>query len=60
MPHLDDLILTILVEVSILRYSIHLDVNKIYHDLRQHFWWRRMIWVTMISGKVSKLPVSEV
>jgi hypothetical protein len=24
------------------RYSIHLDCTKMYHDLRQQFWWTRM------------------
>jgi hypothetical protein len=32
----------ILDEARTLRYSIHLGSTKMYHDLRQQFWWTRM------------------
>jgi hypothetical protein len=32
----------ILDEAHALRYSIHLGSTKMYHDLRQQFWWTRM------------------
>jgi hypothetical protein len=32
----------ILDEAHILRYSIHPGSTKIYHDLRQQFWWTRI------------------
>jgi hypothetical protein len=32
----------ILVEAHMSRYSIHLGSTKMYHDLRQQFWWIRM------------------
>jgi hypothetical protein len=32
----------ILDEAHTLRYSIHPGSTKMYHDLRQQFWWRRM------------------
>jgi hypothetical protein len=32
----------ILDEAHTSRYSIHLDSTKMYHDLRQQFWWTRM------------------
>jgi hypothetical protein len=32
----------ILDEAHTSRYSIHLGSTKMYHDLRQHFWWTRM------------------
>ncbi|XP_070037066.1 uncharacterized protein [Nicotiana tomentosiformis] len=32
----------ILEEAHNSRYSIHLDAKKMYRDLRQHYWWRRM------------------
>jgi hypothetical protein len=32
----------ILDEPHTLRYSIHLGSTKMYHDLRQQFWWTRM------------------
>jgi hypothetical protein len=36
----------ILDEAQTLRYSIHLGSIKMYHDLRQQFWWTRMKWKT--------------
>ena len=42
MPHVDDLIHTILTEAYSSRYSIHPGVTKMYRDLKQHFWWSRM------------------
>ena len=38
----DDLINTILTETHSSRYSIHPGATKMYHDLKQHFWWSRM------------------
>jgi hypothetical protein len=32
----------ILDEAHVSRYSIHLGSSKMYHDLRQQFWWTRM------------------
>jgi hypothetical protein len=32
----------ILDEAHTSRYSIHLGSNKMYHDLKQQFWWTRM------------------
>jgi hypothetical protein len=32
----------ILDEAHISRYSIHPGRNKMYHDLKQQFWWTRM------------------
>jgi hypothetical protein len=32
----------ILDEAHTLRYSIHPDSTKMYHDLRQQFWWTMM------------------
>jgi hypothetical protein len=34
--------LSILVKSGCYRYSIHLGSTKMYHDLRQQFWWTRM------------------
>ena len=36
-PHVDDLIHTILTEAHSLRYSIHPGATKMYRDLKQHF-----------------------
>jgi hypothetical protein len=33
---------TILDETHTSRYSIHPGSTKMYHDLRQQFWWTRM------------------
>ncbi|XP_070013505.1 uncharacterized protein [Nicotiana sylvestris] len=41
-PNVDGLRALILQESYSLRYSIHLGVAKMYHDLRQHYWWHRM------------------
>ena len=41
-PRVDDLIHTILTEAHSSRYSIHHGATKMYRDLKQHFWWRRM------------------
>jgi hypothetical protein len=38
----ETLIEKILDEAHTSRYSIHLGSTKIYHDLRQQFWWTRM------------------
>ena len=42
MPRGDDLIHTILIEAHSSRFSIHPRATKMYHDLKQHFWWSRM------------------
>ena len=36
-PHVDDLINTILTEAHSSRYSIHPGATKMYRDLKQHF-----------------------
>ncbi|XP_070022928.1 uncharacterized protein [Nicotiana sylvestris] len=41
-PNVDGLRETILEEAHSLWYSIHLGGMKMYHDLRQHYRWRRM------------------
>ena len=41
-PNVDGLRELILEEAHISRYSIHLGAAKMYQDLRQHYWWRRM------------------
>ena len=41
-PRVDDLINTILTEAHSSRYSIHPGANKMYRDLKQHFWWSRL------------------
>ena len=42
MPHVDNLIHTILTEVHNSRYSIHPGATNMYRDLKQYFWWSRM------------------
>ncbi|XP_070029709.1 uncharacterized protein [Nicotiana sylvestris] len=42
MPNVDGLRVLILEEAHSSRYSIHPGVANMYHDLRQHHWWRRM------------------
>ena len=37
-PHVDNLIHTILTEAHSYRYSIHPGASKMYRDLKQHFW----------------------
>ncbi|XP_070003383.1 uncharacterized protein [Nicotiana sylvestris] len=41
-PNVDGLHELILQEAHNLTYSIHPGVAKMYQDLRQHYWWRRM------------------
>ena len=41
-PLVDNLIHTILIEAHSSRYSIHPSATKMYRDLKQHFWWRRI------------------
>ncbi|XP_070013082.1 uncharacterized protein [Nicotiana sylvestris] len=41
-PNVDGLRELILQQAHSLRYSIHPYVAKMYQDLRQHYWWRRM------------------
>ncbi|XP_070026537.1 uncharacterized protein [Nicotiana sylvestris] len=41
-PNVDGLRERILEEVHGSRYSIHPGAMKMYRDLRQHYWWRRM------------------
>jgi hypothetical protein len=41
-PKKEDLKKKILDEADTLRYSIHPGSTKMYHDLRQQFWWTRM------------------
>lgn len=40
--HVGDVIKTILMEAHNLRYSIYSGAIKMYHDLRQRYWWGRM------------------
>jgi hypothetical protein len=41
-PRREDLKKKILDEAHTLSYSIHPESTKMYHDLRQQFWWTRM------------------
>ena len=41
-PNVDGLRELILEEAHSSRYSIHPGAAKMYQDLRQHYWWRRM------------------
>ncbi|XP_070045537.1 uncharacterized protein [Nicotiana tomentosiformis] len=41
-PNIDGLRNLILEEAYISSYSIHTGVMKMYRDLKQHYWWRRM------------------
>ena len=41
-PNVDELRKKILEEAHSSRYSIHPGATKMYRDLRQHYWWRRM------------------
>ncbi|XP_070036549.1 uncharacterized protein [Nicotiana tomentosiformis] len=41
-PNVDGLRERILEEAHSLRYSIHPGDAKMYQDLRQHYWWRRI------------------
>jgi hypothetical protein len=41
-PKKESLKKKILDEAHTLRYSIHPGSTKMYHDLRQQFWWTRM------------------
>ncbi|XP_070013712.1 uncharacterized protein [Nicotiana sylvestris] len=41
-PNVDGIRELILEEAHSSRYSIHPGVTKMYLDLRQHYWWRRM------------------
>jgi len=41
-PNVDGLRELILQETHSSRYSIHSGAAKMYQDLRQHYWWRRM------------------
>jgi len=41
-PSVDGFHESILEKAHILRYSIHPSVTKMYKDLSQHYWWRRM------------------
>ncbi|XP_070054466.1 uncharacterized protein [Nicotiana tomentosiformis] len=40
--NVDGLRYLILEDAHSSRYSIYLGVTKMYHDLKQHYWWRRM------------------
>jgi hypothetical protein len=41
-PKNDDVRQQILDEAHLSRYSIHLASTKMYHDLKQHYWWTKM------------------
>ncbi|XP_070015353.1 uncharacterized protein [Nicotiana sylvestris] len=47
MPNVDGLRELILEEAYSLQYFIHSGAVKMYQDLRQHYWWRRMKKVIM-------------
>ncbi|XP_070020181.1 uncharacterized protein [Nicotiana sylvestris] len=65
-PNIDGLRELILHEAHHSRYSIHLGATKMYQDLRQHYWWRRMKkdiveyvvrWLKFISVRLSYFMV---
>jgi len=41
-PKNDEVSQQILDEAHLSRYSIHLGSTKMYHDLKQHYWWMKM------------------
>jgi hypothetical protein len=41
-PKNDEICQQILYEAHLSRYSIHLGSTKMYHDLKQHYWWTKM------------------
>jgi hypothetical protein len=41
-PKNDEVRQQILDEAQLSRYSIHLGSTKMYHDLKQHYWWTKM------------------
>ena len=41
-PKVPELRQSILEEAHTTRFSIHLGSNKMYHDLKQRFWWTKM------------------
>jgi hypothetical protein len=41
-PKNDEVRQQILEEAHLSRYSIHLGSTKMYHDLKQHYWWTKM------------------
>jgi hypothetical protein len=41
-PKNDEIRQQILDEAHISRYSIHPWITKMYHDLKQHYWWTKM------------------
>jgi hypothetical protein len=41
-PKNDEIRQQILDEAHLSRYSIHPGSTKIYHDLKQHYWWTKM------------------
>jgi hypothetical protein len=41
-PKVPELCQLILDEAHLIRFSIHPGSNKIYHDLKQRFWWTKM------------------
>ncbi|XP_070032151.1 uncharacterized protein [Nicotiana tomentosiformis] len=53
-PNVDGLLVLILEEAQSSRFSIHPGAVKMYQDLRQHYWWRRM--KKDIVGFVAKCP----
>ena len=42
MPGVDNLKQRILAEANVARYSIHPGATKMYHDLREIYWWSGM------------------
>jgi hypothetical protein len=41
-PKNDEIHQQILDEAHLIRYSIHPESTKMYHDLKQHYWWTKM------------------
>ena len=41
-PKVPELQQLIIEEAHTIRFSIHLGSNKMYHDLKQRFWWTKM------------------
>ena len=60
MTNVDDLRNQILEEAHGSCYSIHPGSTKMYHDLREVFWWEVLKGdISGICCKMSKLPTSE-
>ena len=56
----DDLTHTILAEAHSSRYSIHPGATKMYHDLRQYYWWSRIERDIVICCPMTELSAGKV